>query len=235
MSDKLKQHRVKEPEGEQLPLPFPSSIPNFLIDECVPHFWDLKAELKRAGVNATVAPEAGLCGKKDNVVSKAARELCTSLITTNYRFNYDTLFKGEGVAEAPPNIVWIDGYPQDISTFVGALQEMANITNNTSSANIRWFMYYSCTGNFVIEGTQIPPLLILKILPHLSKAKWGLANVDLRTIWGCSRSTAYRRARQLVWEEWLHKVGKTRGRRYFKGPKLRNLAYLGYKLRSKED
>ena len=206
---------------------FPTPV---LIDESVPHLWDLKTALAKVGINATVVQEHDLCGEKDHVVSKTAKELGALILTTDYKFSKDTITQGE----APPDIVWIDR-EQMIYTpiLVNALKEIVNNSYHAYSGNIRHFIYCSSTGEHQHKEVELPPPELQEVLAHLGEntAKKGLSNTDLRNIWNCSRATVWRRASKLVTDGWLHRVRKGREIRFFRGPKLKCFLNLGHQFK----
>ena len=189
-----------------------------LIDECVPHPWDLKTALESKGVDATFVYEHDLCGKGDSIVSRTAKKLGAVVITTDYKFSKEAVIQGE----VPPDIVWIDRKQTSYtSTLINALKEIVNNSYHNYSYNLRYFC--SSAGECQRKEVELPPPELQKILAYLDKnaAKKGLSYADLTGIWNCSRSTAWRRAKKLVIEGWLHKVRKGRETRFFRGNKLK--------------
>lgn len=204
-----------------------------LIDECVPHLWGLKAALENKGVDVTVVHEYDLRSKGDSIVSRTARKLGAPIVTTDYKFNKETITQGA----APPDIIWIDKKQTSYtSALVDTLKEIAENPYHTCSGNLRRFTYCSSAGECQHKEIELPPPELQEILAHLDKniTKKGLSNADLRNIWNCSRSTAWRRAKKLVIEGWLHKVRKGRETRFFRGSRLRRFGNLSNWLKHKK-
>ena len=216
----------KESGGKQLSL-LPVRV---LIDECVPHPWDLKTALESKAVDATVVHEHNIRSKNDSIVSITARKLEAIVITTDYKFNQETITQGE----VPPDIIWISRQQASYtSAIIDALKEITEDPYPTCSGNLRHFTYCSPAGVCRRKEVELPPPELQDILVYLDKstANKGLSNVDLRNIWNCSRTTAWRRASKLVIDGWLHKVRKGREIQFFRGPKLKRFCDLGSRLR----
>ena len=233
MNQTIGEERPLKTPKEQLPLPFPH---RFLIDECVPHPWNWKEALEKTGADVATVHEYELLGKGDDIVSTTAKRKRAWVVTEDYRFHYGTVSRGV----SSPNIVWIEGKePLDTDTVEEAVGEITKVCYSfpaeiSAEQNCYFIRYNLATGECLTETYPSPPPELLKVLPLLRKKPQGLANVDLRNVWGCSASTAWRKAKRLVLEGWLHKVGKTKRRRYFKGPKLKSFAGFSRSIKCKE-
>ena len=233
MNQTIEQEKPLKTAKEQLPLPFP---PRFLIDECVPQPWNWKEALEKTGANVATVHEHELLGKGDDIISTTAKRKRAWVVTKDYKFHYEAVSHGV----SSPNIVWIEGnQPLDTDTLEEAVGEITKVCYSFATEigmeQSHYFIHYDLnTGKCVIETCPPPPPDLLKVLPLLKKKSRGLANVDLRDAWNCNASTAWRKAKQLVLDGWLHEVGKTKGRRYFEGPRLERFVALGRLIRREE-
>ena len=77
---------------------------------------------------------------------------------------------------------------------------------------------------FVVEPVVAKPMPddLTSILGILSTRGY-VTNKDLRQAWGVSRATAWKRAKELVTEEFLRQEGEKRGTRYYPTDKLRGI------------
>jgi len=201
----------------QLPLPFPT---HFLIDASVSRPSEWKRIFAEKGNDATTVIELGLQQNvDDDVISRTAEQIGAWVVTEDKEFHYDAASGGVFY----PNVVFLVG--DTALEYEHRLHVMKDAINYVYVPDIdevqRYYVICDLdTGQVRIETPPTPPPELLRILPALSQSKYGLKNADLRKLWNCSSSTAWRKATRLVLDGWLRKAKKTKGRRYFKGPKL---------------
>lgn len=216
-----KSERRRARTSTQLLLPFPK---HFLIDVSVsrPSAW--KGIFAESGNYATTILELGLQQNvDDDVVSETAEKIGAWVVTEDKEFHYEAATGGVFYT----NIIFLVGentlkHEQRLQVVKEVMNEVVNYAylpgiGETQNYYIIWDLD---TGQVRIKAPPTPPPELLRILPALSKSKNGLRNADLRKLWNCSSSTAWRKAACLVREGWLRKARKTKGRRYFRGPKL---------------
>lgn len=205
--------------GEQLPLPFPTHL---LIDASVSRPREWKRIFAEIDIDTTTLPELGVQQNvNDDVVSKTAKQIKAWVVTEDKEFHYEAASGGVYY----PNVIFLVKEKETTLGHRPRLQVMEQAMNYAYWQPIDEFQSYSIvcnldTGQVRIQPPPIPPPELLKILPALSQSRYGLKNADLRRLWSCSNSTAWTKATHLVSEGWLRRGGRTKGRRYFKGPKL---------------
>ncbi|MBC7109278.1 MAG: DUF5615 family PIN-like protein [Methanomassiliicoccales archaeon] len=206
--------------GTQLPLPFPK---HFVIDASVSRPSEWKEMFTENGDQVTTITELGLPqNAPDDVISVTAKGIGAWVLTQDREFHYDAALRGVFYSK----IVYLVGtttrIPADIKALSkatkGAIEQVSCVD---TGGNQNFFVIVDLdSGQVRVEATPSPPSELLAILPALSQSRHGLKNADLRKLWGCSRSTAWKKALRLVQEGWLRKAGKTSSCRYLKGRKL---------------
>ena len=174
---------------------------------------DSKAVL--APVDAVSITDLGLdANAKDWQVAQTARLADRLVYTSDRSFHYDA-YKGGG--QVPPGIVVV---PQNRT------DELAQLTDAVQS--ISWEASNGTLPvlSFLIDPEEplhyeldVPPPSIREILPELDE-RGKLSSVDLAYLWSCKRTTACKRARQLVAQQWLYVIRRGRENRYCAGQRL---------------